>query len=581
MNKFAMAVLFVFALVEFPCVYAEEGSKERLVLMPLRLAESDRSLQGAMESALVNGLQQQYEVFFGERVQQEAKKVFAQESATAKKECDETRCMENIALAFQAELIATATITQQDGGYFLVISIRNIFDSKVVRSESVTCKACDKFEVVEKLKKLVAPPENKNTVTQNAVDSANSALCWKGIDKPTLFIKVAANKNYPASRSDLEAALANALPGFEVRRSLDLLEYAQAAGISTTSWSETRENTLSVIKKIQDDASLDFPKIDILVTLNPGMTVYSDQDHNSMATSLVVELWDVNANMLIASSLKYDSLKEDIETACTARCLDQMTFALMEKGPVSSLGNYLVKDLRCKNIIEPEMVNIPGGSFQMIDMMSENQNSHTVTIKPFNMAKTETTWEQYQPCVDAGVCTNPLSEWGNKELEKDKRPVRNVSWDHVKIFIKWLNQKTGKKYRLPSESEWEYAARAGSTAAYSFGDEMDCSQARYGKNEECVFGEVDTQEVASYPANAFGLFDMHGNISEWTQDCFHKTYEGAPTDGSAWLDGGYSCMRMNRGGNYADHSSELFVFSRNAADQSRESASTGFRLAYD
>jgi hypothetical protein len=131
---------------------------ERLVLMPLRVGEEDKRLQGAMETALVQGLQQNYIVFAGEQVSQKAREIFLKESRnTAKKECDETRCMQGIAEAFQAELIATANVTKQDGGYFLSLSIQNIFDNKVVYSNSIPCRNCDSFQVVDKLKELSYP----------------------------------------------------------------------------------------------------------------------------------------------------------------------------------------------------------------------------------------------------------------------------------------------------------------------------------------------------------------------------------------------------------------------------------------
>lgn len=132
---------------------------ERLVLMPLRVGEDSRNLQGAMETALVQGLQKYYVVFSGEQVSQKAREIFLKETRnTTKRDCDETRCMQNIAMAFQAELIATANVTKQDGGYFLVLSIQNIFDHKVVYSNSVPCRSCDSFQVVDKLKEMSGEP---------------------------------------------------------------------------------------------------------------------------------------------------------------------------------------------------------------------------------------------------------------------------------------------------------------------------------------------------------------------------------------------------------------------------------------
>lgn len=135
---------------------SQQVQKERLVLMPLRLGEADQQLQGAMEMALVKGLQQKYEVFFGEQVAKKAREIFMKESRnTAKKECDETRCLQGIAEAFQAELLATANITKQSDGYFIALSVQNLFDNKVVQSESLPCKGCDAYAVVDKLKGLV------------------------------------------------------------------------------------------------------------------------------------------------------------------------------------------------------------------------------------------------------------------------------------------------------------------------------------------------------------------------------------------------------------------------------------------
>jgi TPR repeat protein len=133
----------------------EASTKERLVLMPLRLGEEDKSRQAAMEIALLEGLQQKYEVFSGEQVAQKAHEIFLKESRnTAHTECDETRCLQNIAEAFQSELLAIASVSKQEDGYFLALSIQNIFDNKVVYSKSVPCKNCDAYQVVEKLKEL-------------------------------------------------------------------------------------------------------------------------------------------------------------------------------------------------------------------------------------------------------------------------------------------------------------------------------------------------------------------------------------------------------------------------------------------
>lgn len=130
--------------------------------MPLRLSDEDKSLKGAMEVALSEGLQQTYTVFSGDKVQQKAKEIFNNESKIATKECDETKCMQDIAIAFQSELIAVANVTKRDKGYFLALSIQNIFDNKVVYARSIAYKNADNFELIDRLKELVRIPKNDN-----------------------------------------------------------------------------------------------------------------------------------------------------------------------------------------------------------------------------------------------------------------------------------------------------------------------------------------------------------------------------------------------------------------------------------
>jgi hypothetical protein len=178
-NELRMNKMFsksIFTLIALFCLFAlplqahakpakgkvnkvEEVTKERLVLMPLRLGEEDQKLQGAIETALVEGLQQKYEVFSGEQVAKKAREIFNKESHNmAHKECDETRCLQGIAEAFQAELLAIASVTKDSGGYFIALSIRNLYDNKDVYSKSLPCKGCDAYAVVDKLKELVGAP---------------------------------------------------------------------------------------------------------------------------------------------------------------------------------------------------------------------------------------------------------------------------------------------------------------------------------------------------------------------------------------------------------------------------------------
>ncbi|NES69484.1 MAG: formylglycine-generating enzyme family protein [Okeania sp. SIO2D1] len=184
------------------------------------------------------------------------------------------------------------------------------------------------------------------------------------------------------------------------------------------------------------------------------------------------------------------------------------------------------------NGIKLEMVYIPGGSFLMGSPENEKERNknespqHKVTIEPFYMSKYPITQEQYLVIMGK----NPSRFKGKKLFRKDseggKRPVENVRWLDATEFCQKLSIKTGKAYILPSESQWEYACRAGTTTPFYFGSSITPSLVNYNSKSTC--------DVGSFPPNAFGLYDMHGNVWEWCQDIWHDNYNGAPTNGSPW-----------------------------------------------
>lgn len=201
--------------------------------------------------------------------------------------------------------------------------------------------------------------------------------------------------------------------------------------------------------------------------------------------------------------------------------------------------------------------------------------AHTVLVPAFKIMAHELTWEQYQPCIDDGVCTSGSDEgWG-----KDKRPVINVSWHDVQTYIAWLNKKTGKSYRLPSEAEWEYAARAGTQAEYSWGNSIGRNQANC---DGCgsLWDNVKTAPIGSFKPNQFGLYDVHGNVWEWTQDCWNPNYQGAPSNGQAW-ETGICDARVLRGGSWGFEPDSLRSASRIMFSAAGRYSDFGFRLVED
>lgn len=171
---------------------------------------------------------------------------------------------------------------------------------------------------------------------------------------------------------------------------------------------------------------------------------------------------------------------------------------------------------------------------------SDNERpQHWVTVEPFWMGKYPVTQAQWRaiatlPKVDRELTANP------SYFEGDSRPVERVSWRDAVEFCKRLSQRTGQNYRLPSEAEWEYACRAGTTTPFHFGETLTSALANYDADSTCgseLASErrQQTTSVDNFPANTFGLYDMHGNVDEWCADHWHDSYTGAPTDGSTWL----------------------------------------------
>ena len=225
----------------------------------------------------------------------------------------------------------------------------------------------------------------------------------------------------------------------------------------------------------------------------------------------------------------------------------------------------------------PQMVVIPAGSFLMGSPESEEGRfdnegpQHRVTIPaPFAVGAYEVTFEEWDACVAEGGCGGYRPNdngWG-----RGWRPVIHVSWNDAQAYVRWLRGKTGKEYRLLSEAEWEYAARAGTTTRYSFGDEITESDANYDVN----IGK--TQPVGSYRANAYGLYDMHGNVWEWGQDCWNGSYAGAPNNGEAWERGDCS-FRVLRGGSWGSDSRDLRSANRGRDRTGSRGGNIGFRVA--
>ena len=221
----------------------------------------------------------------------------------------------------------------------------------------------------------------------------------------------------------------------------------------------------------------------------------------------------------------------------------------------------------------PEMVVVPSGSFMMGSTSGRGNERpvHRVTFaRPFAVGVYEVTFAEWDACVSDGGCGgyHPDDEgWGRGD-----RPAINVSWSDAKAYVRWLSGEKGLGYRLLSESEWEYVARAGTTGKYHFGSSLSPSQANYGMNRG------STVPVGSYPANAFGLYDVHGNVYEWVEDCWNDSYAGAPADGSE-RELGECGWRVLRGGSWDYIPGNLRSAHRSRYPAGNRNSNVGFRVA--
>jgi formylglycine-generating enzyme required for sulfatase activity len=233
------------------------------------------------------------------------------------------------------------------------------------------------------------------------------------------------------------------------------------------------------------------------------------------------------------------------------------------------------------------MVVVPAGEFTMgspdgeVERTLDAQRKVTIA-KPFAVGKFEVTFTEWDACVAGGGCVGNKSpsdqSWG-----RSKRPVINISWGDTQEYVAWILRETGKTYRLLTEAEWEYAARAGTTTPFSTGQAITTDQANfngnstYGGSAECQYRQK-TVEVGSFRPNAFGLHDMHGNVWEWVEDCYNARYAGAPADGSAVTFSGCT-SRVLRGGSWPNYPWLLRSAFRFGSTPVYRYVTNGFRVA--
>jgi formylglycine-generating enzyme required for sulfatase activity/class 3 adenylate cyclase len=223
------------------------------------------------------------------------------------------------------------------------------------------------------------------------------------------------------------------------------------------------------------------------------------------------------------------------------------------------------------SVREPEMISLRGGSFAMGSNEDVSEKPiRQVTVKPFAMGKFPVSVQEWNACSAAKAC-------GFTATGKDDAPVANVSWSDAKQYVAWLAETTRKPYRLPSEAEWEYAARGGTQTRYWWGDQFQPGMVNC-KNCSDILITDQPVKVGSLKPNPFGLFDMGGGVDQWVEDCWHKNYQGAPADGSAWIEN--ECpSRVIRSGSWRKDSSYARTANRGSYDTNVRYPTHGFRVA--
>jgi formylglycine-generating enzyme required for sulfatase activity len=318
----------------------------------------------------------------------------------------------------------------------------------------------------------------------------------------------------------------------------------------------------------------------------PGLKgFYYELSHDSLARSVfrqrrvwTYKIWAAAfGGLLISVGVVIDYQRLEVDTARQQADAAQDSVRAFARSTV-------FRDTLSDGSDGPEMVVMPAGEFQMgcvsgKDCRDDELPVRTVTFgKPFAIGKYEVTFDEYaQFTLSTGQDTPPDSDFG-----RDRRPVINVSWDEARKYAGWLSGQTGKRYRLLTEAEWEYAARAGTATPYWWGDGVGKNRANCAGCGSKWDGK-GTAPVGSFAPNPFNLYDTAGNVWEWVQDCWHDNYDGASSDGSAWekADGGDCGRRVIRGGSWFYRPRFLRSASRSRYYTVAGGYFLGFRLAQD
>ncbi len=430
----------------------------------------------------------------------------------------------------------------------------------------------------------------KPTLSENPADRPDSAMALvKALFPPNVTLEPAT----PSATSDREpakkkAATATGRPSPATTRQLSVKAIAAGFGLFAAGLAS---GYLASNYSLQNQQSLLFAK---LTTVQDILAQPASADNSQSLDQAFAELamFAHQPALIAATQRQVDNYKTRL-SALTSDLSRTKSVLVSEETPepsgtvtaVAETANgfksgSVFKDEIMTDVFGPNMIVIPSGRFRMGDQNRRGDDNelpvHEVTIKrPFALSQNEITFRDYDLfALNTGRALPNDGGWG-----RGNRPVINVSWNDANAYADWIRRQTGLSYRLPTEAEWEYAARAGTTTAFSWGNDKGRNKAAC---DDCnsEFDGQKTAPIGSFEANPFGLYDMHGNVYEWVSDCYNESYENAPDDGSSW-NVGQCNYRVMRGGSWYDISRLIRSASRyrHPPDSSRNN--WGFRLALD
>ena len=609
-----LLMLMVLVFGTATAVYA----KESLVLLPVQAEGLTAQSKEILRTTLYHSLAQRYQVSSGEAVDAKLR-VLAQTG------CEVMDCLYSLSKTFNRSLLGRVMIVADHDDYLISLEIKNIFTDAVVESATATCPFCELSDVVTELKNLA------DGANINRIDTVDHRSVAVSVDRRQLADQ--GNSDFAMLVFDsTPAGVAVEIDGGAIGQTpMQYFEVAIGQKISVTLsktgyLSETMEFIVEPGANEFLNLSLEQAMASVIVTTEPyerGANIYLGQGEQIMGrVPAQLQLPEGEYSLWVEGLASQGQRTIRVLAGQRQNVIVELTSAniltSINKQPGSVFQDVLASGGR-----GPEMVVIPPGQFQMGDIYGQGDGNElplrNVRLdKSFALGKTEITKAQFRQFVRA---TNYLTDAENSAADRkgcyvylgefvfdwqagsdwlkpgfkqaDDEPVVCVSWNDANEYVGWLNQQTNQHYRLPTEAEWEYAARAASDERYSFGsNEKDvCQHGNVADHAmirklpdwlatDCNDGHIYTAAVASYQANAFGLFDMHGNVWEWTQDCWHESYGGAPQDGSAWFSGDCD-KRVVRGGAWTDSADHVRSANRIRNAIGDRYLNNGFRLARD